>query len=145
MCAHLLDKEWEEPRCVEACPTGALIFGEEDNLAGFIKKAEVLHPEYRTKPRVYYICLPKKFIAGSVYNSEDDECIRGATVTLINLQNGEKYTSETNSFGDFWLEGLKKSTYSMVIEKDGYNSSEINYINTENDVNLGDIKLFKKT
>ena len=26
-CAHLLDKGWKEPRCVEACPTGALVFG----------------------------------------------------------------------------------------------------------------------
>lgn len=145
MCAHLLDKEWKEPRCVESCPTGALIFGEEDDLAGLINKAEVLHPEYRTKPRVYYICLPKKFIAGSVYCPEDDACISHATVTLINLQNGEKYTTETDSFGDFWLEGLTKSTYAMVIKKDGYVSGEINYINTENDVNLGDLKLFKKT
>ncbi len=29
-CAHLLDKGWKEPRCVEVCPTGALTFGDLD-------------------------------------------------------------------------------------------------------------------
>jgi len=29
MCAHLLDRGWKEPRCVDACPTDALRFGEE--------------------------------------------------------------------------------------------------------------------
>jgi len=29
MCAHLLDKGWKEPRCVDACPTDALKFIDE--------------------------------------------------------------------------------------------------------------------
>ena len=32
MCAHLLDAGWKEPRCVDACPPGALKFGEEKEL-----------------------------------------------------------------------------------------------------------------
>ena len=31
MCAHLLDDGWKEPRCVEACPTKALVFGDLDD------------------------------------------------------------------------------------------------------------------
>ena len=31
LCAHLLDEGWKEPRCVEACPTGALVFGDLDD------------------------------------------------------------------------------------------------------------------
>ena len=31
MCAHLLDAGWKEPRCSEACPTGAIIFGDLDD------------------------------------------------------------------------------------------------------------------
>ncbi len=30
-CAHLLDKGWKQPRCVEACPTQALVFGDLDD------------------------------------------------------------------------------------------------------------------
>ena len=30
-CAHLLDDGWTEPRCVDACPTGAFTFGDEED------------------------------------------------------------------------------------------------------------------
>jgi len=145
MCAHLLDRGWKEPRCVEVCPTGALTFGEEDDLKGLIGKAEVLHPEFKTKPRVYYIDLPKRFVAGAAYDPEEDECIEGATVILTDSETGEKFTAETDSFGDFWLEKLKVGMYSLAIEKNGYFPNDIKSINTGKDVNLGDIKLYKKT
>lgn len=145
MCAHLLDKGWEETRCAEVCPTGALTFGEEDDLKALISKAEVLHPAFKTRPRVYYIGLPKKFIAGAVYDPEQDECIEEATVTLTDSETAETFTTKTDSFGDFWLEGLKVGTYSLVIAKSGYRLKEIKSISTEKDVNLGDIKLYKRT
>ncbi len=81
-CAHLLDKGWTDTRCSEVCPTGAFTFGEEEDLADLIAKAEVLHPEFGAKPRVYYIGLPKTFIAGTVYDPEADEIVEGALVTL---------------------------------------------------------------
>src|SRR4030067_3351599 len=67
-CAHLLDQGWKEPRCVEACCTGAMIFGEYDQLKDIInkRKGEILNPEFGSKPRVYYIGLPKRFVAGTV-------------------------------------------------------------------------------
>ena len=82
-CAHLLDDGWTEPRCVDACPTGAFRFGDEDDpeIKELIAKAEPLKPELDVKPRVYYIGLPKPFIAGAVFDSEADECTEGATVT----------------------------------------------------------------
>ena len=44
-CAHLLDDGWTEPRCVDACPTGAFTFGEEEDLKELIALAEpVLKP-----------------------------------------------------------------------------------------------------
>jgi len=52
LCAHLLDKGWKEPRCVEACPTGALVFGDlddPDSLASNLLASTAtapLHPEY---------------------------------------------------------------------------------------------------
>jgi tetrathionate reductase subunit B len=143
-CAHLLDRGWKEPRCVEVCPTGAFVFGEEEELKERIKKAEVLRPDLNIKPRVYYIGLPKKFVAGAVYDPEDDECTEGATATLTDMTTGEKFIARTDNFGDFWLEGLKEGTYSLVIEKEGYHSQIIETISTEKDVNVGDIKLYKK-
>jgi len=144
MCAHLLDKGWKEPRCVEVCPTEALKFGEEEDLKELIDKAEILHPECRTGPRVYYIGLPKKFVAGAVYDPEQDECVEGATATLTDVKSGGKFTASTDSFGDFWLKELPVSTFSLTIEKEGYQPREIKSVNTEQDVNLGDIKLDKK-
>ena len=50
MCAHHLDKGEKQPRCVEACPTGALMFGDLDDPNSDIAKAmatadaEVFHP-----------------------------------------------------------------------------------------------------
>lgn len=143
-CAHLLDKRWKEPRCVDVCPTGALTFGEEDELRDLIKKAEVLHPEFKAKPRVYYIGLPKRFIAGALYDPKKDECIEGAKITITGNETGEKRSTLSDDFGDFWVEDLKVGTFSLLIEKDGYRTKEILSIRTEKDVNLGDIELRNK-
>ena len=145
MCAHLLDKDWKEPRCVDACPTGALTFGEEKDLKELIGQAEVLHPEFKAKPRVYYIGLPRRFIAGAVYDPADDECIEGATATVTALETGKKLTTKTDGFGDFWFEELKVGTYSLIVEKDGYHPNTIfTSISTEKDVNVGDLVMHKK-
>jgi Fe-S-cluster-containing dehydrogenase component len=144
MCSHLLDRGWKEPRCVDACPTEALRFDEEDNLRELIGKAEVLHPEFEAKPRVYYIDIPKMFIAGAVYDPEEDEVTKGATATLTNSKTAEKFTVQTDNFGDFWFENLEQGTYSLTIVKDGYHTRTIESISAEKDVNLGDIELYKK-
>jgi tetrathionate reductase subunit B len=140
MCAHLLDNGWKEPRCVEVCPTGALKFGEEEDLKDLIQKAEVLKPESQTNPRVYYIGLPRRFIAGAIYDPQKDECVEGATVTLTDSA-GHRQTVNTDNFGDFWIEGLKPGMYSIQIEANGFARQTIESINAEKDVNLGDIPL----
>jgi tetrathionate reductase subunit B len=145
MCAHLLDAGWKEPRCVDACPTGALKFGEEKDLKDELGESEILHPEFETKPRVYYIGLPKSFIAGAVYSPEEDKCIEDATATLTDSNSGEKFTVKTDNYGDFWFEDMKVDhTYSLRIEKDEYDPQEIRDIRTEKDINVGDIKLYRK-
>jgi tetrathionate reductase subunit B len=137
-CAHLVDREVVfAPRCVDVCPTDALKFGEESELQDLIAKAEVLHPEYGTKPRVYYIGLPKRFIAGTVYDPGVEEVVIGATCTLSGDGSG---TATTDDFGDFWFEGLQVGTFSLKIEADG-KTKTIADISTEKDVNLGDIAL----
>jgi tetrathionate reductase subunit B len=141
-CAHLLDKGWTEPRCVDACPTGALTFGEEADLKDLIAKAEILKPEAGTRPRVYYIDLPDKyFIAGAVFDPEADECLEGAMVTLTSAKTGATATLTTDDFGDFWFERQEPGRYSLRIEKNGYTSATLDSIEADKDVNVGDIQL----
>ncbi len=51
LCAHLLDAGWKEPRCVEACPTGALIFGDLDDSATEIAEATAAGGLEELQPR----------------------------------------------------------------------------------------------
>jgi tetrathionate reductase subunit B len=143
-CAHLLDKGWTEPRCVDACPTGALKFGEEEDLKDLIAKAEILLPESKARPRVYYIGIPKRFVAGAVCDPDEDECLEDATVTLKDADGNEIASAKTNGFGDFWFEDLEVGTYSVKVEKSDYLPIEINGISTEEDINIGDLELTKK-
>ena len=139
-CAHLLDNGWTVPRCVDVCPTEAIKFGEESELKELISKAEILNPEYKAKPRVYYLNLPRKFVAGTVYDPKEKEVIIGATCTLTDSGSGKKVTATTDGFGDFWFEGLEVSTFSLEIKSNG-KAKTIDSISTEVDVNLGDIPI----
>jgi len=62
-CAHLLDAGQTAPKCVQSCPMSALVFGDVSNPNSAISqqiaslKAVPLHPEYNTKPNVYYVGL----------------------------------------------------------------------------------------
>jgi Fe-S-cluster-containing dehydrogenase component len=140
-CAHLLDDDWEVPRCVDQCATGALKFGEESELKDLIEKAEPLIPDNGIKTRVHYLNLPKKFIAGTLYDPVEKEVVIGANCTLKDSESSETFTAETDSFGDFWFRDLKDDgTFSLILEKDG-KSLNFDDISTAEDVNLGDIPL----
>jgi len=140
-CAHLLDRGWpiKEPRCVDACYTGMIKFGEEADFSADIAAAERLAPNFGDTPdtRVYYKDLPKRFIGGTVYDPATKEVAIGATCTLSGDGTG---TATTDGFGDFWFEGLAVGTFSLNIEADG-KTATIDSISTEKDVNLGDIAL----
>ena len=49
----------------------------------------MLKPELGAKPRVYYLNIPKKFIAGTVYDPIEKEVIIGATCTLTGSKRQE--------------------------------------------------------
>jgi Fe-S-cluster-containing dehydrogenase component len=143
-CAHLLDGgEWKIPRCADACPTEAIKFGEESDFKDAIAKAEVLKPELKAKPRVYYLNIPKKFIAGTLYDPVEKEVVIGATCTLTGPKASKKATATTDGFGDFWFQGLADGVYSLKIEAKGFAAKTFDKISTEKDVNLGDIPLSK--
>jgi tetrathionate reductase subunit B len=143
-CAHLIDRGWKETRCSEACPTGAFTFGEEEDFKAVIAKSEILHPEYKTKPRVYYLNIPKRFIAGAVYDPEADECLEGVAVSITNTKTGKVQSLKTDNYGDFWFEKLEVGLFDLTVKKTGYLPQEMKGISTEKDINVGDIKLYKK-
>jgi Fe-S-cluster-containing dehydrogenase component len=140
-CAHLLDDGWKEPRCVDACPTGALKFGTESEMKALTAKAEIMKPELKTKPLVYYLNVPKKFVAGTVYDPLAKEVVIGAACTLSS--NGKKFSAKTDAYGDFWFEGLEEGTYNLKIEAKGFAAKTFEKISTKESVNLGDIPLAK--
>jgi hypothetical protein len=120
-----------------------LAFGDEAELGELLGKAGPLLPESGTKPRVHYIGLPQRFIAGALYDPEKDECIQGAKITITDNETGEKRSTLSDDFGDFWVEGLRVSTFSIRIDKEGRPVKKIQSVRTDRDVNLGDIELKK--
>jgi len=147
LCAHMLDKGEKEPRCVESCPTGALIFGDLDDPGSEVSrlmasgKTEALHGGYDIEEKVRYMGLPGKFIAGTVIYGDRDECAEGVTVALSS--DGERRDVKTNAFGDFEFEGLADNIeYTIRISTGGYKEQTIT-ATTRKDIYLGEIALKK--
>ncbi len=150
-CAHLLDKKWEKPRCVQSCPTGALaaVCVEDDDMAARAKAEglQTLLPEKGTQPRVYYKNLYRYshcFIGGSVSYKKDglDECGAGATVTLTR-EGGTVATVVTDCYGEFKFDHLeeKSGVYAVSISFMGREKKLDVELNTGS-VYLGDAALF---
>ena len=141
-CAHLLDDGWAVPRCVDICPTQAIRFGDEADFAAEIANAIQLEDADQTKPRVYYLNMPKRFIGGLVYDPAEKEIVAGARCTLVDAASGEKRETKTDGFGDFWFEGLDEAkTFTLTIEAEGFAPMKYTALDTSEDVNLGEIAL----
>lgn len=147
MCAHLLDAGDPEPRCVESCPSGALVFGDLDDPSSAVSKAvamgatEVMHPEWALGEKVTYRDLPKKFVAGTVIYGDIDEVAKNIAVTISG--DGLTKTIKTNGFGDFEFDGLADATaYTVSVAVPGYQAASCT-AKTFKDVYLGDIVLSK--
>jgi len=151
MCAHLLDRGtgWQ-PRCVDACITGAITWGDLDDSNSDIAKLvatgtpQPLNPEFGVKPNVFYINIPKTFLAGTVVDKASDECFEGANVTLTDVASGTTRTTTTNNYGDFEFEGLDSGkVYSLSISATGYTTITQNSIPLNTDTYLGNLFLSK--
>ena len=134
LCVHLLENGWDNPRCVQACPTGALqmIHAEDDEMKAIYEteKLEVLQPELATKPRVYYKHLyryERCFIAGSVVLQDKDACAEGAKVALTSEARNGISVATTNNYGDFKLDEIEENSgrYTLQIEYPGYGKKAI--------------------
>lgn len=124
MCAHLLDDGWSQPRCAQACFTGALkaVSLEEEEIQQMVEAEglEQLHPEKGTRPNVYYKNLyrfNKEFIAGSaaVQNNDVVDCAHGV---VVKLTKGDEVLQEcvTDVFGDFRFDGLPQNGGGYTVE-----------------------------
>ena len=116
--AHLLDSGWTKTRASQVCPTEAIrtLHLEDDEMRRMVAEEglEVLHPEYATKPRVYYKNLDrwrKAFVGGSLAGVVDGvvECLSDIRVELA--KDGRTVGNAiTDTFGDFRIDGLPEDS-----------------------------------
>lgn len=144
LCAHLLDDGWDEPRCVQACPTDALSVRQvnDPELEKLLKENDLAfyRPELNTRPRVLFRNIElftHEFIAGSVANRERDECVEGARVTLFR-KDVKQADTRTNNYGDFWIHGLEENSgeYCVTIEAEGFEAKTIT-VDFKQSANIG--------
>ena len=116
--AHLLDQGWKTPRAVSVCATGAMraIKTNDSEIKELIENEnlEVLNPEQKTKPRIYYKNLyrfNKCFIGGSIATIRNniEDCVKNAKIELY--KDGIKINDAlTDDFGDFKFDNLEPNS-----------------------------------
>lgn len=121
--AHLLDQGWKKTRGSQACPTKAMVtlHVEDEEMQKIVaaEGLEVLHPEFGTRPRIYYKNLHRftsVFIGGAVSGEIAGviECIADAQVSL--KQNDKTLLeTRTETFGEFKFEGIKPASGSYIV------------------------------
>ncbi|HJV86852.1 MAG TPA: 4Fe-4S dicluster domain-containing protein [Noviherbaspirillum sp.] len=151
--AHLLDQGWKQPRCVQSCPTGVFkaVCIEDEEMQEIVKKdkLEVLRPDLKTKPRVYYRNLyryNKCFIGGTVVAEVKGliESIPGAEVTL--KRNKVSIASlQTDAFGDFKFDQLDPNSgdYQVEISHPTLGTAVVN-VSLAESLYIGTIKVGQK-
>ena len=112
---------------------------------------EVLRPELKTRPRVYYRNLYRYthcFIGGAVSTVIDgrSECLEGATVVLVDAQR-TRASRLTDVFGEFRFDALPvhSGTYTLEITHPAYGTATRRVLLADESVNLGDIPLGETT
>jgi len=146
--AYLGDKSLKKPRCVEACPNNALIFGDLDDPDSDISKLVARErntqlPELEgQETNVKYLNVPTVYLAGTVYLPKElEEVAIGAKVTVD--AGGEKFETVTNYFGDWEVEWLPKNKDAEVtIEFEGYSTVKLK-AKTDDDHYVGQVYLAK--
>lgn len=138
-CAHLLDDGWTVPRCVDACPTDALQFGEEEELLAAYPDAAPAPELAETGAHVYYLHVPKRFVACCVVDKRADEVVIGADVSIVDASGAVVASKATDEFGDCLFEDLDPARYTLRIAAKGYTAFEMPFDVTDEDKTLGDL------
>lgn len=133
-CAHLLDDGWTVPRCVDSCATGALMFGEKEELD--LEGAEALPAISGLGTHVWYKNLPKRFIAGCIIDFDKREVVIEQTVVLLGADGEQVAKTVTDEFGDFLFDQCRPAAYVVA-----YNGKTVRADATVKDLNLGDLAL----
>ncbi|MDR0852195.1 MAG: oxidoreductase [Clostridiales Family XIII bacterium] len=134
--AYLGDPKLKRPRCVEACPNRALIFGDLDDpdsdINKFIAAGKVtpLSGLEGQKTNVVHLNIPTVFLAGTVYRPvAEEEVAIGAKVKLTSAETEEVWETETNYFGDWEVEGLPKNKpIDIEITFDGFETVNLSAV-----------------
>ena len=148
--AHLLDQGWKEPRCAQSCPTDCIKAVKTDaaEMARLVdeQKLEVLKPELKTRPRIYYRNLhryAKHFVGGSVVAAIKGrrECVHGAGVTLL-MEGRVLQETVTDAFGDFKFDALDTASgrYVVKVTHEGLGNASVEAAAGQTTV-LGEIEL----
>lgn len=149
--AHLLDKGWQEPRCVTACPTRAMqaVKTDDQTMAERAKrdKLQVLQPALGTRPRVFYRNMGRVdsvFVAGSVVRQDGNtrECVEEAKAELRHA--GRLVgVALTDAFGDFRIDGLSSlaGACELRITHPSYGHAQQTFTATGSSVVLDDVQL----
>ena len=145
MCAELLDDPdypGFEPRCVEACPNQALVFGDladpESNVSKLIAANKVT-PWKGLVGSVVHLNTPQKFLAGTVaYPQELEEVCIGAKVKLTCNECGMVRETETNWAGDYEFDDLPEGrSYTVEITFPGFKPAVYENERTDHDHYIG--------
>ena len=111
--AHLLDAGWRQPRCAQACPTGAMqsvrLADSELQQLKARDALQELRPELQTRSRVLYRNLNRAtrcFLGGTVICAGGLENVPGARVEL-HMGDETTATCVSDSFGDFRFDNLQ--------------------------------------
>jgi Fe-S-cluster-containing dehydrogenase component len=148
--AHLLDRGWKEPRCVQVCATGALkaVSATDDEMAALKAKEGLreLLPDSATKPRVHYKNLGRythEFIGGTIIKTVNGvtDCVANAK---IKLESSGSVVGEavTDAYGEFKIDGLLPDSghYRVVIEVGGREAKRLD-VELKKSVYVGRIDL----
>lgn len=133
--AHLLDAGWAEPRCSQACPTGALsvLKMDDEALDQYVEeqRLQVMRPELNTKPRVFYRNLDKAIghmVAGNiaeVVEGQGQRNVPGVAVVLRDSGEREERMVLSDDFGDFKFLGLAGETADIELVVRGHGGDQV--------------------
>lgn len=149
--AHLLDAGWAAPRCVGVCPTRAIeavrASDEDMALRADAERLRTWHPEWNTRPRLYYRNLhrfDRAFVGGSLLAPEGEgvSCVAGVCVEL-RLDGELVGRTCSDGFGDFRFDDLPPAgvTYQVVVEGEGFLPVTVEAEMIDGSRYLGDILL----